>query len=249
MESSACSRRLPEAVQAIRLRVRQPWSRAPAAASAVPLPWRSRSAASTSISWGGRQDALRAVAEEAGGAFVIAADLATEEGRRAVVRAVPSPLHVLVHSAGAYFRGPVADDRRAGLGGPRRGQSPRAASSDGGVPAGSQRGEGHVVFINSTAGIQSGPNVSAYSAGKHALRAAADALRQEVNRDGIRVLSVFPGRTDTPMQAALLAQEGRAAPPGRLLDPVDVAAMIVAAIALPHSAEVTEIMIRPSRPL
>jgi short-subunit dehydrogenase len=198
---------------------------------------------------GRREDALRAVSEEAGGAFVIAADLATEEGRRAVVRSVRSPLHVLVHSAGAYFRGSVAEiDAQAWAALDAVNLHAPLLLTATCLPA-LKAGEGHVVFINSTAGIQSGPNVSAYSAGKHALRAAADALRQEVNRDGIRVLSVFPGRTDTPMQAALLAQEGRTAPPGRLLDPADVAAMIVAAIALPHSAEVTEIMIRPSRPL
>jgi NADP-dependent 3-hydroxy acid dehydrogenase YdfG len=198
---------------------------------------------------GRREDALRAASDELGGAAFILADLATEEGRRAVVSAVPPVLHVLVHSAGAYLRGPVAEIEAnawahldiVNLHAP-------LLLTAACLPA-LKEGEGHVVFINSTAGLQAGPNVSAYAAGKHALRAAADALRQEVNREGIRVLSVFPGRTDTPMQAALLAQEGRTAPPDRLLDPADVAAMIVAAIALPHSAEVTEIMIRPSRPL
>ena len=106
---------------------------------------------------GRRQDALRAVAEEAGGAFVIAADLATEEGRRAVVRAVPSPLHVLVHSAGAYFRGPVAEiDAQAWAALDAVNLHAPLLLTAACLPA-LKEGEGHVVFINSTAGIQSGP--------------------------------------------------------------------------------------------
>jgi NADP-dependent 3-hydroxy acid dehydrogenase YdfG len=107
---------------------------------------------------------------------------------------------------------------------------------------------GQVVFVNSTQGIAAGRGVGAYAASKHALRALADSLRQEVNADGVRVLSVYPGRTATPLQAAVFAAEGRAYAPEALMQPEDVAAMVLAAVTLPRTAEVTEIMMRPMRP-
>ena len=56
---------------------------------------------------GRRKDALRSVAEQAGRANIVVADLASAPGRQLVVDAVPPMLHVLVHSAGIYFRGAV----------------------------------------------------------------------------------------------------------------------------------------------
>jgi NADP-dependent 3-hydroxy acid dehydrogenase YdfG len=61
----------------------------------------------------------------------------------------------------------------------------------------------------------------------------------------VRVLSLYLGRTATPRQASIFAAEGRPYQPERLLQPEDVAAMVVASISLPRTAEVTEISIRP----
>jgi short-subunit dehydrogenase len=104
--------------------------------------------------------------------------------------------------------------------------------------------EGQVVFINSSAGLNAGTNVSQYAATKHALKAMADSLRAEVNSKGVRVLSVFPGRTATPIQEAVHRSEGKPYFPERLLQPEDVAIMVLAALALPRTAEVTDLMIR-----
>ena len=108
-----------------------------------------------------------------------------------------------------------------------------------------RRAPGHVVFINSTLGYESRANVGQYAATKHALKALADALRAEVNADGVRVLSIYPGRTASRGQAELYAAEGRPYDPRVLLQPEDVASIIIAAIVLPRTAEVTEIRIRP----
>ena len=52
--------------------------------------------------------------------------------------------------------------------------------------------KGQVVFINSSAGLSAkGAEIGQYAATKHALRAIADSLRDEVNPKGIRVLSVY----------------------------------------------------------
>jgi NADP-dependent 3-hydroxy acid dehydrogenase YdfG len=106
---------------------------------------------------------------------------------------------------------------------------------------------GQVVFVNSSAGHRAGGANGMYAATKHALRALADSLREEVNGDGIRVLSVYPGRVATPIQRELSAREGRSYDPEVLLQPQDVAAIILGAISLPPTAEVTDISLRPMR--
>jgi short-subunit dehydrogenase len=105
--------------------------------------------------------------------------------------------------------------------------------------------KGQVVFVNSTAGLQSRANLAQYGATKHALRAIADSLREEVNPKEVRVLSIFLGRTASPMQSAIYKIEGRAYHPELLMQPEDVAAMITSALCLPRTAEVTESKMRP----
>jgi NADP-dependent 3-hydroxy acid dehydrogenase YdfG len=104
---------------------------------------------------------------------------------------------------------------------------------------------GQIVFINSSSGLQARPNAGHFSATQHALKAMADTLRDEVNPEGIRVLSVFPGRTATPRIAALHEREGRTYEPDLLLQPSDIASIVTASLALPWTAEVTNISIRP----
>lgn len=108
--------------------------------------------------------------------------------------------------------------------------------------------QGQVVFVNSGAGY--GPTRAGwvgYAASKHALRAVADGLREEVNKRGVRVLTVFPGRTATAMQEEVHRFEGRPYDPERFLQPDDVAAMTLSALALPRTAEVTDVHVRPMR--
>jgi NADP-dependent 3-hydroxy acid dehydrogenase YdfG len=104
---------------------------------------------------------------------------------------------------------------------------------------------GQIVFLNSSVGLKAQAGVSQFAATQHALKAIADSLRDEVNRDGIRVLNVFPGRTATPRQANIYKLEGRTYQPELLLQPEDVAAVVINSLNLPRTAEVTEISIRP----
>ena len=108
-----------------------------------------------------------------------------------------------------------------------------------------RKAQGQIVFINSSAGLRSPANAGQFAATQHAFRSMADSLRDEVNADGIRVLSVFPGRTATPRMEKLFAKEGRAYKPELLLQPEDVAEMVTHALRLPRTAEVTDISIRP----
>jgi len=109
-----------------------------------------------------------------------------------------------------------------------------------------KRSHGQIVFINSSAALGSArAQLASYAASKSALKAVADSLREEVNKDGIRVISIFPGRTATPMQADIYLHEGRRYRPEELLQPENVAQSVVRALLLPATAEVTEISILP----
>jgi short-subunit dehydrogenase len=105
--------------------------------------------------------------------------------------------------------------------------------------------QGQIVFVNSSQGLQATARNGAYASTKHALKAIADSLRHEINSDGIRVLSVYPGRTATAGQRALTEFEGRTYRPELLLQPEDVALVIVNALQLPRTAELTNIEVRP----
>jgi NADP-dependent 3-hydroxy acid dehydrogenase YdfG len=104
---------------------------------------------------------------------------------------------------------------------------------------------GQIVFVNSSIIAGSRAGLGQYASTKRALKGLTDALRAEVNPQGVRVLSVYPGRTATPMQKKIVEEKGGAYEPDRLLQPDDVASMIVHALSLPRTAEVTDIWIRP----
>jgi len=110
-----------------------------------------------------------------------------------------------------------------------------------------ERAKGWVVFINSSVGMQARANVGGFAATQHALRAIANSLRDEVNHLGIRVLSIYPGRTNTARIERIFAAEARSYRPELLLQPDDVAAVVTNALSLEDTAEMTDVHIRPSR--
>jgi NADP-dependent 3-hydroxy acid dehydrogenase YdfG len=177
-----------------------------------------------------------------------AVDLGDEDdverfGRRALVR--EGRIEVLVHAAGAIALDDFADasvsdfDRqyRVNVRAPFRLTQMLLPQL---IAAG-----GQVVFLNSTAGLRVSRKAALYGATKHAVRALADSLRDEVNQSGVRVMSVFLGRTASPMQAGVHRDEGRPYDPGKLLQPEDVASVVMNALELPRTAEVTDVCIRP----
>lgn len=98
--------------------------------------------------------------------------------------------------------------------------------------------EGLAVFINSGAGIHSyGDNVI-YAATKHALYALADGLR--LGELGIRVSTVAPGPTDTPMLQGLQDYN-----PEHVIAPIEVAKAIRATVDAGPTTQLTEIRVRP----
>jgi NAD(P)-dependent dehydrogenase (short-subunit alcohol dehydrogenase family) len=103
--------------------------------------------------------------------------------------------------------------------------------------------KGTVVFIGSGASRTSVPFHTVYSAAKHAVQAVADGLRQQVSADGVRVSTVAPGPTHTPMNDLehpypVQEQEVR-------LEPESVARSVRHVVDAPAEASVSELWVRP----
>jgi short-subunit dehydrogenase len=111
-----------------------------------------------------------------------------------------------------------------------------------------RRARGTVVFVNSSAGLSASPAWSAYAASKFGLRGFADSLRAEEIEHGVRVTTVFPSRTATPMQEKVHEQEGRTYDPSLWIDPAVVADTILHVLDLPGGATIPEVSIRPVVP-
>jgi NADP-dependent 3-hydroxy acid dehydrogenase YdfG len=106
---------------------------------------------------------------------------------------------------------------------------------------------GQIVFMNSSVGLKARGGIAQYAATKHALRAIADGIRDEVNADGVRVASFYLGRTASPMQKSIHEFEGVKYRPDQLLQPGDVATVVINTLQLPRTAEVTDVSIRPMK--
>ena len=177
------------------------------------------------------------------GATVLVADLARPESVESLD--LPDRLDSVVHAAGVVELGTVAElsvedwtsQLQVNLVAP-------AALTRVALPA-VRAGRGTVVFVNSSAGRTANPAWSAYAASKHGLRALADSLRAEEAGHGVRVSTVFPGRTATPMQENVHQQEGKAYDAARWIRPETVAGTIVHVLDLPDDATIPEVVVRP----
>ena len=178
-------------------------------------------------------------------------DLAIDEDIRRLARAISQSggVDVLVHCAGVTSLGPVSSHPVDTLDWQYRINLRAPFLLTQSLLPGVQSRQGQIVFVNSSAGLSTRANVAQYAATKHGLKALADSLRQEVNADGVRVLTVYPGRTATPHQEMVCQFEGRPYIPEHLIQPEDIAAAVIAALCLPRTAEVTDIQIRPMQKL
>jgi NADP-dependent 3-hydroxy acid dehydrogenase YdfG len=152
-------------------------------------------------------------------------------------------LDVLIHNAGVAFPGRVAestvDDWRTTM---QVNVVGAVALTLELLPALRAAG-GHVVFINSGAGINASPGLASYTASKFALRGFAQSLRSD--EPSLRVTSVHPGRIATQMQQGLVAYEGGDYDPSRYLSPHTVAKVVADVVHAPADADIQEVIVRP----
>lgn len=188
-----------------------------------------------------RADALAA---EFAGAEVVVADLA-DPGGVPTLGGWPDSLDGVVHAAGVVELGAVADlGERAWREQLAVNLVAPALLTAAVLPA-VRAARGTVVFVNSTAGLSAHPQWAAYAASKSGLRSLADALRAEEQPHGVRVTTVFPGRTATPMQESVHAQEGRDYRAEQWIRPATVAETVLHVLDLPGDATIPEVTVRP----
>lgn len=113
------------------------------------------------------------------------------------------------------------------------------------LPSMLERKDGLIVNISSIAGKRAiALGGIAYCASKFAMTALGTCTANELAADGIRVTNVYPGEVNTPLldqRPVPVSEEHRS----RILQPEDVAAMVVAIASLPPRAHIPEIVVKP----
>lgn len=181
------------------------------------------------------------------GAITVVADLAEPASIEPALAGaeLPETVDTVIHAAGVVDLGAVADLSLEAW------QSQTAVNLI--APAELTRAllphvraaRGQVLFVNSGAGLTAHPQWSAYAASKHGLKALADALRGEEAPNGVRVTTVYPGRTATPMQQKVHEQEGADYDPEAWIDVASVRAALLTALDLPRDAVISDVSVRP----
>ncbi|MGH2837438.1 MAG: SDR family NAD(P)-dependent oxidoreductase [Thermoleophilaceae bacterium] len=148
-----------------------------------------------------REDRLRALADELGGATVVAVDLTDDDAPRRIADAVESEhgrLDLLVNNAGAAWRGNFADIGWDGV------EKHMKVNFDATVrlthallPILRRSAPSSIVNVASVAGRVSRPKSGAYSASKFALIGWSDGLYHEEKPNGVHVGMVLPGFVST----------------------------------------------------
>ncbi len=115
------------------------------------------------------------------------------------------------------------------------------------LPGMTKRRSGHIVMMDSVAGIRISPGGAIYSATKFAMRSLAEALRSEVLEYGIKVTAIYPGMTLTtyfdPDNPDALKPP---IPIEEMLTSEDVAEATLATIGLPARVSVNTVVLRPT---
>ncbi len=104
--------------------------------------------------------------------------------------------------------------------------------------------KGEIIFLNSTAGLNTWEGQSQYSATKYALKAIADCLRKENKEDKIKVLSIFLGATATPMQEKVQKHKGNKYNPDTFMATHQIAEIILLELKKSKTTMITDMTIR-----
>lgn len=103
---------------------------------------------------------------------------------------------------------------------------------------------GHIINIASTAALEGMPQVSAYCGSKWAVKGISESLWRECREDKIKVTCVYPGSTKTDFfrnSPGIKAHD-------YMLNPSDVAAMIIYALETPDNFHQVNLEVRPLQP-
>ncbi len=108
-----------------------------------------------------------------------------------------------------------------------------------------KQGQGDIINIASTAGLKGAAKMSAYGASKAAVINLTESLMQEVRKSNIRVSTVNPSTIATEMTVNAQFTDGNEE---RVLQPEDLAFLVVNNLKLPQRAFVKEIGLWSTNP-
>ena len=152
-----------------------------------------------------RRDRLDELAARHACVTVLAADLTSAEGLRAVVERVanePNPIDLVVNNAGFGTSGNFFEldaerlDREVQLNVAALTRISRAAL---GVMV--PRGRGYLLNVSSVASFQSAPKLAVYAATKAYVTSLTEALHEEMRGTGVHVTALCPGLTHSEFQS------------------------------------------------
>ena len=196
-----------------------------------------------------RLEPLVPTSESGGSIMLRQADLTNDASRRDLVADLSSGPRVdlLVLAAGAHAKGEHRDAPVASLDNlyATNVRAPYALIQE--LLPSLSAGGGDIVVVNSSQGMRASSGVGQYAATQHAMRAITDSLRQEVSEYGIRVCIIHTGRVATPLQERNFREEGRPYQADLLVQPDDIATVVMTVLELPAEAEITEIHLRPAK--
>lgn len=109
------------------------------------------------------------------------------------------------------------------------------------LPSMIKNGRGTIINVLSVVTKSIFTKSSAYSASKLGLLGYINVLREEVRKYNIRVISVIPGATETP----IWSQEMRKENSERMMQPEDIARLIVSSYLQKENLVTEEIVVRP----
>jgi NADP-dependent 3-hydroxy acid dehydrogenase YdfG len=112
------------------------------------------------------------------------------------------------------------------------------------VPAMKNNGIGHIINIASTAGLEGMPMVSGYCATKWAVKGFSESLWRELRDHKIKVTCVYPGSVKTDF----FRNSPNIKPHDYMLQPEDVADMMVYALKTPDNFHQVNLEVRPLQP-
>ncbi len=173
---------------------------------------------------------LEALAEELGGAQVIAADLAEPSAVAKIVAEV-SDVDILINNAGVGDFGPFAKaDTDKTLGMIQLNITALTALTRAYLPGMLERRSGRIMNVASTASFQPGPLMAVYFATKAYVLSFSEAVAEEVRGSGVTVTALCPGPTKSGFQAAADMELSALVANKKLPTPAEVAAFGVKAM-------------------
>lgn len=206
-----------------------------------------------------RLDRLQTLADElnnhGGKALALATDVADRKQVQRLVDAAVQTygrVDVMIHNAGIMPRAPLErrtiDDWDRTIDINIKGVLYGIAAA---LPYMQAQKAGHMIFVSSIAGHKVTPENAVYAASKHAVRAIAEGLRQEVKPYNIRTTIISPGAVATELPDSITEADISANIHkfyAEIAIPADSFARAVAfAMSQPEEVDINEILFRPTR--